>query len=92
VTVEDNKALVRRALTDLLNMGNMALVDELVAPGFVRHDLGGGPDIVGPHGRQAVRCGVPCRLPRYSDDRRGHHRRGRQGGCPLHCSAPNIYG
>lgn len=50
MTVEDNKALVRRALTDLVNTGNMALVDELVAPGFVRHDLGGVPDIVGPHG------------------------------------------
>ena len=48
MTVEDNKALVRRALTDLVNTGNMALVDELVAPGLVRHDLGGGPDIVGP--------------------------------------------
>ena len=47
MTVEDNKALVRRALTDLVNTGNMALVDELVAPGFVRHDLGGGP-LLGP--------------------------------------------
>ena len=48
MTVEDNKALVRRALTDLVNTGNMALVDELVAPGFVRHDLGGRPGHRGP--------------------------------------------
>lgn len=88
MTVEDNKALVRRALTDLVNTGNMALVDELVAPGFVRHDLGGGPDIVGPHGVKLFVAAFRAAFP----DRRGHHRRGRQGGCPLHCSAPNIYG
>ncbi len=50
MTVEDNKTLVRRGFEELVNTGNMALVDEHVAPNFVRHDLGGGPDIVGPEG------------------------------------------
>ena len=50
MSVEENKALARRVMADLVNTGNMTLVDELVAPDFVRHDLGGGPDIVGPEG------------------------------------------
>ena len=49
MTVEDIKARVH-LLADLLNTGNTALVDEFVAPNFVRHDLGGRPDIVGPEG------------------------------------------
>ena len=50
MTVEDNKARARRVFEELVNTGNMALADEMAAPGFVRHDLGGGPDIVGPEG------------------------------------------
>ena len=50
MTVMDNKTLMRRAFEELVNTGNMALADEMAAPGFVRHDLGGGPDIVGPEG------------------------------------------
>ncbi len=50
MTAEDYKMLARRAFAELANTGNMALVDELVAQGFVRHDLGGGPDIRGPQG------------------------------------------
>ena len=64
MTVEDNKALMRRGFEELVNTGNMALVDENVAPDFVRHDLGGGPDIVGPEGVQlfvgALRAAFPA--------------------------------
>lgn len=50
MTVEDNKARARRVFEELVNTGNTAVVDEVCAPGFVRHDLGGGPDVVGPEG------------------------------------------
>jgi steroid delta-isomerase-like uncharacterized protein len=49
MTVEDNKNRARQ-VAELVSTGNMALVDENVAPDFVRHDLGGRPDIVGPEG------------------------------------------
>lgn len=35
--VEANKALVRRVVEEIGNNGRMALLDELVLPGFVRH-------------------------------------------------------
>jgi steroid delta-isomerase-like uncharacterized protein len=35
---EDNKAVVRRILDEFWNAGNIALADELYAPGFVNHD------------------------------------------------------
>ena len=44
-----NKALVLRYITEVWNKGNMALTDELVAPGFLGHDPIG-PDIHGPDG------------------------------------------
>ena len=47
---EANIALVRRAFEEVANKGDLAVVDEIIAPDFVRHDLGGGPDLVGPEG------------------------------------------
>ena len=62
MTIKDHKARARR-VAEFLNTGNMALVDENVAPNFVRHDLGGGPDVVGPEGVKlfvgAVRAAFP---------------------------------
>ena len=37
---ETNKALVRRFVEEVVNQGNLALVDELVAPDFVSHSHG----------------------------------------------------
>ena len=47
---EANITLVRRAFEEVANKGDLAVVDEIIAPDFVRHDLGGGPDLVGPEG------------------------------------------
>ena len=47
---EANIDLVRRAFEEVANKGDLAVVDDIIAPDFVRHDLGGGPDLVGPEG------------------------------------------
>ena len=44
-----NKALVLRYITEVLNKGNVALIDEMVAQSFLSHDPIG-PDIHGPDG------------------------------------------
>lgn len=59
----DNKAVFRRYFEEVLNAGNLALVDDLIARGYVSHyptgyDFGGGPEGV----KQivsAVRTGFP---------------------------------
>ncbi len=38
MSVEENKALVRRYYSEVYNKGNMAAVDQLVAPGYVNHN------------------------------------------------------
>jgi steroid delta-isomerase-like uncharacterized protein len=38
MSTEDNKATVRRYFGEVLNQGNLALVDELNAPNWVYHD------------------------------------------------------
>jgi steroid delta-isomerase-like uncharacterized protein len=35
---EENKAKTRRFMEEVLNKGNMQVVDELIAPNFVEHD------------------------------------------------------
>ena len=45
MSVEDNKAIMRRH-NEVINMGNYAVLDELVAHDFVRHDPGG-PEVKG---------------------------------------------
>jgi len=37
MSTEDNKALVRRVYEEVFNKGNVALVDELIAPNMVHH-------------------------------------------------------
>ena len=46
-----NKAIFRRYFEEVLNTGNLSLVEELIAPNYVSHypagyELGGGPDDV----------------------------------------------
>ena len=50
MSVEENKALVLRAFAEFLNTGDTTLVDQYVAPEFVRHALDGGPDVQSPEG------------------------------------------
>ncbi len=37
MSTEENKALARRAFEEVLNRGNMALIDEFYDPDYVRH-------------------------------------------------------
>ncbi len=45
----ENKAAVRRGLEECLNKGNLAVVDELIAPSYVYHEPGVG-EVRGPAG------------------------------------------
>ncbi|MFQ5859457.1 MAG: ester cyclase [Anaerolineae bacterium] len=39
MTVEENKTLFRRYIGEVYNKGNVAVIDELLAPNFVHHNL-----------------------------------------------------
>jgi len=62
MSVEENKALIRRFTEEFRNRGNLAVADELLAPDYVLH-AGLGPDIRGPEGCKqdiiAVRSAFP---------------------------------
>ena len=49
MSTEENKAKERRMVEEALNKGNLAVVDELLEPGFVYHGPGG-TEIKGPEG------------------------------------------
>jgi steroid delta-isomerase-like uncharacterized protein len=54
MATEENKRIIRRYLEEVWNHGRLAVVDELVAPGFVLHDNPYPDDLPGPAGvRQA---------------------------------------
>jgi steroid delta-isomerase-like uncharacterized protein len=38
MSTEANKALARQLIEEVFNQGNVSLVDELVAPGFIEHE------------------------------------------------------
>ena len=40
MTTEQNKATVRRWSEELWGRGNLAVADEIIAPGYIRHDPG----------------------------------------------------
>ena len=42
MSVENNKTLIRRLYDEALNKGNLAVVDEILAPNYVRHGLASG--------------------------------------------------
>ncbi len=53
MSVEENKAMVRRIIEEAVNKGNLAVIDEIMAPNYVYHFPG--MEIKGPDGfRQFV--------------------------------------
>jgi predicted ester cyclase len=44
MTTEENKTIVRRFMTEILQTGNMALIDQLCAPNYVNRMTGQGID------------------------------------------------
>ena len=42
MAVDQNKALIHRLYEEALNKGNLAVVDEIIAPNYVRHGLAPG--------------------------------------------------
>ena len=39
MSTEENKTQYRRTLEEVFNQGDLAIVDELVAPDFLNHDV-----------------------------------------------------
>lgn len=37
MSVEENKAMVRRIIEEAINKGNLAVIDDIMAPGYVYH-------------------------------------------------------
>ena len=61
MTSEANKAVVRRLFDEVLNRGNLELVDELFAPECVHHI--GGRELRGPAAVKALFAGIRSALP-----------------------------
>jgi len=63
MSVESNKALVQRWITEFFNQGKLELADEMFAPEFVQHDPGTPGDFRGPEGAkryvETYRTGFP---------------------------------
>jgi steroid delta-isomerase-like uncharacterized protein len=53
-TEEENKAQYRRTLEEVFNQGNFALVDDLVAPDFLNHEVPPGMNNRGPDSTRQV--------------------------------------
>src|SRR5437660_5416469 len=51
---EENKAQYRRTFEEVFNQGNLALIDELVAPDFLNHEVPPGMNNRGPESTQQV--------------------------------------
>ncbi len=62
MSVENNKALVRRLYEEAFNKGNLAVVDEILAPNYVRHGLAPGAP-PGPENTKQVFAAMRAALP-----------------------------
>ena len=63
MSAESNKALSRRLMEEAFNAGNLDVVDELVATGFVNHDPATPESAVGPDAAKANISGYRAAFP-----------------------------
>jgi len=63
MSAESNKALSRRLMEEAFNAGNLDVVDELVATGFVNHDPAIPESTVGPEAAKANISGYRAAFP-----------------------------
>jgi predicted SnoaL-like aldol condensation-catalyzing enzyme len=61
MSLEENKAIVRRVIEEILNQGNVSVIDEVFAPAFV--DRSSPDQLPGPEGVKAFVSSVRSRLP-----------------------------
>jgi steroid delta-isomerase-like uncharacterized protein len=54
MTLEANKALIRRFYDEVWNHGHFDVADEVFAPDYIRHDLRPGQGLPGPAGQQKI--------------------------------------
>jgi steroid delta-isomerase-like uncharacterized protein len=54
VSLEENKALIRRFYEEVWHKGNLAIIDDIFAPDYIRHDLRPGNPPAGPEGQKAI--------------------------------------
>ena len=54
MSIDDNKALIRRFYEEVWNQGNLSAADEVFAADYVRHDLRPGHPPGGPEGQKAI--------------------------------------
>lgn len=54
MSLEENKAIIRRFYDEVWNKGNVAVIDDIFAPDYIRHDLRPGAPPSGPEGQKAI--------------------------------------
>ncbi len=54
MSIEDNKALVRRFYEEVWNRGNLVVADDIFADDYMRHDLRPGNALSGPAGQKKI--------------------------------------
>jgi len=63
MTLEENKALVRRFYEEVWGKGNFDAADEIFASDYVRHDLRPGNPIAGPEGQKRIAADFRAAFP-----------------------------
>jgi steroid delta-isomerase-like uncharacterized protein len=63
MTVEQNKALIRRFYDEVWNKGNLDAADEIFAEDYVRHDLRPGSPLPGPAGQKKIAADFRAAFP-----------------------------
>ncbi len=63
MTIQENKALIRRFYEEVWNKGNLDVAEEVFAPDYVRHDLRPGQPPAGPEGQKKIAADFRAAFP-----------------------------